>query len=141
MKKINRNVLLGVLSAGLFALATNPVTVHASQSRRIGAWIDSGLGVVSSVNGWLNDREEETKEYWLQRDVRYAFTATCDNDCTDIDLKLFNRRGELQVEDTDPDDIPQIVFTPPASGTYRLSVVMFRCTIEPCRYDVNQYRR
>jgi hypothetical protein len=141
MKKTTRNVLLGTLGAGLFALATTPVTVHAGHGRRIGAWIDSGLGVVSTVNGFLNEREEETQEYWLQRGVQYAFAATCDNDCTDIDLKLFNRSGQRQVADTDSDPYPQVVFTPPASGTYRLRVVMFRCRIEPCRYDVDQYRR
>ena len=64
-----------------------------------------------------------------------------DEDYTDLDLKLFNRRGELKVEDTDADAYPQVVFTPPVSGSYQVRVVMFRCRIEPYRYDVNQYRQ
>ena len=141
MRKTIRNVLLGTLVAGLFALAATPMTVHASQSRRIGAWINSGYEVVSTANGWLDDDEEETYEYWLQSGVRYTFAGTCDDDCTDLDLKLFNRANELVAEDTDPDSNPQIVFSPRTSGTYRLRVVMYRCSIEPCRYDLDQYRR
>ena len=79
MKKITRNVLLGTLGAGLFALATTPITVNAAQTRRIGAWIHSGLEVVSSVNGWLDQNEEETdSRLAAERCPVHGFAATCD---------------------------------------------------------------
>jgi hypothetical protein len=141
MKTTTRHALLGTLAAGLLALATAPVTVHAGQSRLVSSWIRAGLEVVGSIDGWLDEDEDETREFWLQRGVQYAFAGTCDNDCTDLDLKLFNRAGVLQVEDTDSDAYPRILFTPASSGTYRLRIEMYRCTIEPCRFDVDQYRR
>jgi hypothetical protein len=136
-----RNALLSLLAAGLLALAATAATVDARQTRFNASLTRAGFGFMGSVDGWLDEDEAETREFWLQRGVQYAFAGTCDGDCTDIDLKLFNRSGALLAEDTDADDIPQVVFTPPANGTYRLRVLMYRCRIEPCRYDIDQYRR
>ena len=140
MKRTPRNVLLGTLAAGFLAWTTSTVTVHADQTRLITSWIHAGFGLVGSVNGWLDEDGEETREYWLQGGVQYAFAGTCDDDCPDLDLKLL-RGSVLQVQDTSSDAYPQIAFSPQASGTYRLRVVMYRCRIAPCRYDVDQYRR
>jgi hypothetical protein len=65
---------------------------------------------------------------------RYAVIGTCDEDCTDLDLKVFDPSGNLVGQDTDPDDNPLVVFTAKRSGQYRYQVIMETCNSEPCGY-------
>src|SRR5205807_112233 len=61
--------------------------------------------------------------YRLVEGVTYIFTGACDEDCKDLDFKLFSDRTKIK-EDVDTDDTPTIVFRPAWTGTYTLRVVM-----------------
>ena len=77
--------------------------------------------------------------YRLVEGVTYIFTGACDEDCSDLDLKLFSDSTNIR-EDLDPDDNPTLVFKPAWTGIYRLRVIMVNCTREPCRYGIGAFK-
>jgi hypothetical protein len=58
-----------------------------------------------------------------------------------MDLFLLDRNGNEIVGDTDVDSFPMLSITPAYSGTHRVRVEMFECSVEPCFYSVGVYRR
>lgn len=70
---------------------------------------------------------------------RYRFFGVCDNDCSDLDLRLVDPSGSSVAEDVAADDVPIVVHTARRSGQYRVQVIMTRCSASPCRYGVSLY--
>ena len=70
----------------------------------------------------------------------YKFVAVCDEDCTDVDLRLYDARGNLVARDTLVDDVPEIDITPRWSETFTVVVTMAQCNREPCRTVISSYR-
>lgn len=66
----------------------------------------------------------------------YRIVAKCDNDCTDVDLKLFDSYGNLVDQDTGTDDYPVVSVTPARTSTYRLRIQMYRCATVDCGVGV-----
>ncbi|MBD2428686.1 hypothetical protein [Phormidium sp. FACHB-1136] len=57
--------------------------------------------------------------------------ATCDSDCTDLDILLYDANdGSLVASDVFPDAQP--VVTAPYEGSFVIEVVMASCSVEPC---------
>ena len=88
-------------------------------------------------SGSLDQGESGGHSVYLRRGVEYVFSATCDIDCSDVDLQLFSPSGALVAEDVRSDDVPQIAFTPSVSGTYRISVRMYECSLQQCGYSLS----
>jgi hypothetical protein len=80
--------------------------------------------------GWHSDHTIR-----LSYGTEYVMRGICDEDCTDLDLKLYDSNGNLLDEDVEPDDTPIIVHTARYSGNYTLRVIMARCRIEPCKWE------
>ncbi len=129
-----------VSGLALVVLGAGMAEAWGEQGSFRNALASAGYAETGSVDGRLNDEEESSHEFWLQANREYVFAGTCDSDCTDLDLKVF-RRGQLIVEDTDSDAVPRVSFTPAVSGTYVVRAVMYSCTVNPCSYEVDQYRR
>ena len=91
------------------------------------------------VYGSLNDDANDQKAVTLTAGTRYVIIGVCDNDCTDIDLRLFAPDGTKIIEDIETDDYPTIQFTAPVTGTYRLSVEMAVCNTNPCYWGAQVY--
>jgi hypothetical protein len=78
----------------------------------------------------------------LTAGVRYFIAAACDEDCTDMDLRLFPSNSSTAVaQDVGDDDVPMINFTAPRSGRYMLAVDMAKCTGSVCYYGFRVFRR
>ena len=77
----------------------------------------------------------------LQPGTAYAFMGVCDQDCHDIDLRLFDPDGDEVASDLRTDDWPIVSISPSYSGTYTLRVVMASCTKDPCYYGIGVYTR
>lgn len=69
----------------------------------------------------------------------YGILGVCDNDCSDVDLTLFGPGGNQIAQDVATDDYPELLFTAPSSGQYRLQVRMVTCRVSPCYYGVQLY--
>jgi hypothetical protein len=67
------------------------------------------------------------------------FVGLCDNDCTDVDLGLYDANGKQIDEDVQDDDYPVVSVRPTGNAVYTLVVLMSKCSAEPCRYAVQQF--
>ena len=66
----------------------------------------------------------------------HILTGRCDSDCNDVDLKVHDANGALVVEDIDPDDTPTVRLSVTTPGQYQLAVIMYECSVEPCKFTV-----
>ena len=91
------------------------------------------------VTGNLNRGSTNSHSLTLNGGRRYVIVGVCDNDCTDVDLKLYGPDGGLIAQDIDTDDYPTLQFTAPVSGNYRVDVIMATCNTQPCYYGVQLF--
>ena len=89
--------------------------------------------------GSLNDDASEFVSLDLQIGTQYQIMGQCDTDCSDLDLTLYDPRGNQVDEDLELDDYPVVSVTPGRSGTYRVKVTMANCSAEPCRYGIGVF--
>jgi len=89
--------------------------------------------------GSLHNSESETFNIDLDGGMSYAIVGVCDNDCDDLDLRLFNDQGEEVDSDTKTDDVPIVVAAPRKDAKYRVKVIMASCKTSPCWYGIGVY--
>ena len=77
----------------------------------------------------------------LQGGRPYQLIWVCDEDCTDLDLQIFDSGDALLGYATDTDDLSILSLTPRSSGRYRLRVTMLGCRAAPCRYGIAMFGR
>ena len=93
------------------------------------------------ISGSLNDDASEGMRINLQGGTRYAIIGVCDEDCTDVDLRVWGPDGTKLDEDIATDDTPVLEFVAPVTGQYRLSVEMATCRTNPCYWGVQVFAR
>lgn len=71
----------------------------------------------------------------------YALVGVCDEDCRDIDMRLYDENGNLVASDTATDDTPVVRVTPRWSGRFRVKVSMPSCSASSCYYGVGVFGR
>jgi hypothetical protein len=107
--------------------------------------LDLGLTDLSHniVTGALDAGERETVMAELEGGSHYTLLAVCDNDCTDIDLRVKTRSGTTLDEDLELDDFPLCEVSVAGEGTmmFEVEVIMVNCDIEPCSYAVAVFER
>jgi hypothetical protein len=89
----------------------------------------------------LNDNATNSLEMTVVGGTSYFIFGACDYDCHDVDIKIFDTRGNLLMQDVLVDDQPIVRFTANGSGKYRVDVVMATCNANPCRYGVKLMAR
>jgi len=92
-------------------------------------------------DGSLKDDEFENLTITLLPGTSYAFMGVCDEDCHDIDLRLYDPDGDEVDSDVRVDDWPIVSVTPRFKGTYRLRVVMASCSSNPCYYGIGVFTK
>jgi len=93
------------------------------------------------VYGSLRDDETATHSMDVVGGNSYALMGACDNDCTDVDLKIFDEKGVLLMQDIAVDDTPVLTFQASGSGRYRVQVIMATCNRNPCYYGIQLLAR
>ncbi|MDO8665786.1 MAG: hypothetical protein Q7J79_04190 [Gemmatimonadales bacterium] len=115
-------------------------TVRAELMRRSAGARQAGYSADrETVFGSMNDDANDQKAVMLAAGGRYVIIAVCDEDCSDIDLRLWAPDGTKIHEDIETDDYPTLQFTAPLTGTYRLSVEMATCSQNPCYWGMQVY--
>ena len=119
-----------------------------SQESSVRSQLDS-LARTLAAQGWSqaeNDiigtlRDDATSEWpvFLVKNVSYQLRGVCDNDCSDLDLALFDEYDNLVSRDYGTDDTPVVRTTPTSTGRFKLRVVMADCQIAPCNYGVRTF--
>lgn len=91
--------------------------------------------------GSLREGESQVVTLTLQAGRTYVLLGVCDNDCTDLDLHLYDPSDNEISSDTQTHDAPLVRVTPRETGEYRLRVGMDACKTSPCYYGVGVYQR
>jgi hypothetical protein len=97
--------------------------------------------VAGPVYGSLNDDATSSHDLTVTAGNQYVIFGACDNDCTDVDLKIYDTNNNLQLQDVAVDDTPVLTFTANTSGKYRVVVAMATCNRNPCYYGVQLMAR
>ena len=93
------------------------------------------------VTGSLNSGNRESMMINLTGGTRYAIVGVCDNDCSDVDLRIWDPSGTKLAEDILTDDTPVLEFTATVTGQYRVSVEMATCSTNPCYWGFQVFSR
>lgn len=111
------------------------------QLEKIGSSLQSkGYALTHQVyTGSLKEAATETVTFRLRRGVQYAFVGVCDQDCSDIDTRLFDPAGQEIGRDAAKDDTPVIELLADKTGEYTLRLEMAECTDEPCAFGVGVF--
>ncbi len=88
-------------------------------------------------SGSLDEGRYRTVTVTLYAGQRYSFAGECDDDCYDMDLKLYSYDWTLIDQDLLPDKFPVVSTVAPYTGRYRIRTIMAGCSIEPCGYEVS----
>jgi hypothetical protein len=115
---------------------------HAGELVRADGRTDANVLSRNQLIGVLADEGTSYVEVLLQGGVEYFFAGACDQDCSDLDLRLYLAEDFEEVaSDVETDDVPLLSFTAPTSGTYLLGVDMADCDEEICYYGFRVYQR
>lgn len=92
--------------------------------------------------GMLADGTSGFLELHLREGVNYFVAAACDQDCSNLDLRLFSVESTTPVaEDNEDDDYPMLNFNAPKTGRYMLAVDMTKCEESMCYYGFKVFRK
>ncbi|MET0648842.1 MAG: hypothetical protein ABW208_19710, partial [Pyrinomonadaceae bacterium] len=77
----------------------------------------------------------------LNGGTEYRLVSACDNDCSDIDIVVYDENGNQVASDTSRDDKPVVSVTPRWTGQFRIKVTMYKCSNSPCAYGISVFGR
>lgn len=75
----------------------------------------------------------------LHQGFEYRIVAVCDQDCSDIDLRLNDQNNNEVAADIAMDDRPIVQVAPRWTGPFQLNVQMATCTVAPCYFAAQLY--
>lgn len=114
---------------------------HAGELVRAEGQTDANVLSRNQVIGVLEDGATSYVEVMLEGGIEYFFAGVCDQDCSDLDLRLYLEDDFEEVaSDVATDDVPLLSFTAPSSGAYLLGVDMADCEEEICYYGFRVYQ-
>lgn len=122
----------GFVGVGLTAAALTVTTAYAEPHPGAVAVVD----VSFQRQGQLDPGESVHHRFTLDAGMTYRFSATCDVDCSDVDLILRDLDGNEVAADEDSDDSPSIAYSPRRGGVFRLEVRMYSCAAAWCGYTL-----
>lgn len=93
----------------------------------------------SSNYGRLDKSTSSTSTIQASTGKNYAVVAVCDADCSDIDIRVTDKYGDVVGEDVDNTDMALILFRANYSGTYTLKTTMYNCQTSYCMYRTKTY--
>ncbi|MBI1251232.1 MAG: hypothetical protein GC189_07160 [Alphaproteobacteria bacterium] len=98
----------------------------------------------ASIQDFVRPLRIEGGAIWavnLRRGVTYRLFAVCDNDCSDVDLELYDARGGFIGRDVAVNDTPYVEVTPSAEGVHFARIWLAACESEPCYVGVRAFKR
>ena len=98
---------------------------------------DDGLRLHNYIVGKLAEGETDRWTMHLDEGASYDIWGVCDDDCSDVDLRIYSEDdGSLVAEDVETDDTPLGVVKPHRGGRYTIELDMYDCSIEPCFFGI-----
>lgn len=122
----------GIGSAGVYQEQVENKLTIVKFAGLAGGWAETHAG----ATGTLRDGGTTAFTLSLKRGITYKIFSVCDQDCTDIDLALFDERDNRISTDTRSDAYPYVEVTPRWTGPFTLRVAMEACGRNPCDFGV-----
>lgn len=97
--------------------------------------------IAGPVHARLNNGATGIHEMQVVGGNSYVLFGQCDNDCRDLDLKIYDPNGTLLMQDVAVDDHPTLEFKAYTSGRLRVEAIMARCNVNPCFYGLELLSR
>ncbi len=95
--------------------------------------------VTGPDNDLLSQGESDDYNVTLQGGRSYKLIGVCDNDCSDLDITLYDSDGDVVDRDLLDDDKPVVSVSGKSGGRYRMNVSMASCSTGVCYYSVAVY--
>jgi hypothetical protein len=112
--------------------------VQLRQSRS--TYLPAGQTLVRGpLGGSLDEGGTINYSFQLVAGRSYTILGVCDNDCSDLDITLYDPAGNEVAEDVLTDDKPVASVTARRSGRYRATITMASCSTGACFYAVAAY--
>ncbi|MBD0266992.1 hypothetical protein [Pseudanabaena sp. FACHB-2040] len=129
-----------VLLFPLAGVAQDGYYVRQVQSRLMNLASRMGYEPVADPYVSLLGRDTyDSTTYYLEAGISYLVMATCDEDCLDLDLELYDAEGNLLTYDDAVDPTPMVTFTPEVSGPYTVDIIMYSCSVDSCYQAVDVF--
>lgn len=100
-------------------------------------------GGLRKTHDYSIDFLEKGKKATITLDLRggvgYILVGVCDEDCTDIDIKVLDPSGRVVASDFTVGDVPRVVVEPTRNGKYTVEIMMEACSTEPCLYGLGAF--
>ena len=84
----------------------------------------------------LSENDEDLLSVNLDSDYDYIIVGACDNDCSDIDMALYDENDNEIDSDNETDSLPILNVSPAWDGEFSISVSMYECSNAPCAYGI-----
>lgn len=136
-----RNVALGVLATTLM--------IGLAHADRFDDNVRDQLLRVRTSASWEGYRETHSESLYamgqgqshsfgltLRSGTTYKIVGACDNDCSDLDLVLYDENGNEIDRDDLIDSMPIVEVRPRRTARFRLVAKMHECSAEPCSFGV-----
>jgi hypothetical protein len=95
----------------------------------------AGLRKNSQRDGNLNNNQYGEFTVQVPAGAQVVFAGICDQDCSDVDLKI-SMNGRSLGEDVLDDDAPIVVLQNFGGGQVTVRVEMPACSVDPCAFRV-----
>lgn len=89
----------------------------------------------------LRAEQWDSLDLYMNSGSYYHIIGACDDDCSDLDLILYDENNNEISRDTKTDGVPIVEVNPRWSGNFTLRVRMYRCNVNPCHYGVMMMKR
>ncbi len=131
--------LLGLVAIPIPAMGQQRRWEHQVQDRlqrAIAAVGTASRFLVVQRSGMLNTDEAASFQTTLTQGTSYAIVGVCDDDCSRLQLTLVKPGGSEIAKERNSESLPALHFTPQATLSYGIRVVMEGCHWNPCWYAV-----
>lgn len=133
-------LVLASISSAAFAQNEFLDLVESQLLDAAATFYDGGYeGTHGPYTGMLNQGGESSVVLTLDGLRSYRITAACDQDCSDVDLYLYDEYDNLIDSDEEYDDYPLVSVTPKRRGRFTAVVRMASCDQQPCYYGVRAF--
>ncbi len=89
--------------------------------------------------GTLDDNTYRDIRVTLHKGVSYVLLGVCDDDCRNLNMKLYDEDGQFVGADTGPGSTADLEIQPRHTQDFILRMIMKRCNREPCYYGLGVY--
>ncbi|BAB72718.1 MULTISPECIES: hypothetical protein [Nostocaceae] len=144
IKNLTASAVFAVLSlTSTVVRANDGPYIDQVKNQLFRAAFASGLNGYTLTHEPTIDTLREGRSHYINVNLRagisYGIVGVCDSDCQDLDISLYDHRGNLIASDLQDDDIPMISFNPSRSGRYQIQVDMANCNANTCYYGVGVF--